>query len=128
MSKLTLISYSNTKVALFQSFATAVEPFRTVIENTPKPNAFTRLAKLDQEQTCHLSYAADMIRSLTDGLIKMDQVQACRGFVTAANLDSTVSQSSLFWRDLEMWSSIPTYTNSRRQQLSTSKANQLAFQ
>ncbi|EPS25987.1 hypothetical protein PDE_00923 [Penicillium oxalicum 114-2] len=85
---------SNTKVALFQSFATAVEPFRTVIENTPKPNAFTRLAKLDQEQTCHLSYAADMIRSLTDGLIKMDQVQACRGFVTAAHLDSTAPSDS----------------------------------
>lgn len=70
-----------------------MQPFKTVIENTPRPNAFTTLAKLDQEKTCHLHYAADMIRSLTDGLIKMDQVHACRGFVTAANLNSKVNFS-----------------------------------
>jgi hypothetical protein len=51
------------------------------------------MAKLDQEKTCHLGYAADMIRGLTDGLIKMDQVHACRGFVTAANLSSRVNPS-----------------------------------
>lgn len=49
------------------------------------------MAKLDQEKTCHLHYAADMIRGITDGLIKMDRVHACRGFVTAANLSSRVS-------------------------------------
>lgn len=48
------------------------------------------MAKLDQEKTCHLYYAADMIRGLTDGLMKMDQVYACRGFVTAANLSISV--------------------------------------
>ncbi|KAJ5082039.1 hypothetical protein N7532_011082 [Penicillium argentinense] len=79
---------SNTKVSLFQAYATSLQPFRTVIENTPRPNAFTAMAKLDQEKTCHLHYAADMIRALTDGLIKMEQVHACRGFVTAANLSS----------------------------------------
>lgn len=68
-----------------------MQPFKTVIENTPRPNAFTTLAKLDQEKTCHLHYAADMIRALTDGLIKMDQVHACHGFVTAANLSSRVN-------------------------------------
>ncbi|KAJ6120298.1 hypothetical protein N7523_004578 [Penicillium sp. IBT 18751x] len=77
---------SNTKVALFQAYATATQPFKTVIENSPRPNAFSTLAKLDQEKTCHLHYAADMIRDLTDGLIKMDPVHAYRGFVTAANL------------------------------------------
>ncbi|CEO58596.1 hypothetical protein PMG11_03308 [Penicillium brasilianum] len=85
---------SNTKVALFQAYANAVQPFKTVIENTPRPNAFTTMAKLDQEKTCHLHYAADMIRDLTDGLIKMDQVHACRGFVTAANLSSKTSSDS----------------------------------
>ncbi|OKO94375.1 hypothetical protein PENSUB_11642 [Penicillium subrubescens] len=85
---------SNTKVALFQAYATAVQPFKTVIESTPRPNAFTTMAKLDQEKTCHLGYAADMIRGLTDGLIKMDQVHACRGFVTAANLSSRTSPNS----------------------------------
>jgi hypothetical protein len=48
------------------------------------------MAKLDQEKTCHLHYAADMIRGLTDGLLKMEQVYACRGFVTAANLSEKV--------------------------------------
>ena len=48
------------------------------------------MAKLDQEKTCHLNYAADMVRGLTDGLKKMEQVDACHGFVTAANLSDRV--------------------------------------
>lgn len=67
-----------------------MQPFRTVVENTRLPNAFSTVAKLDQDKTCHLHYAADMVRSLTDGLLKMEQVQACRGFVTAANLAERV--------------------------------------
>ncbi|RDW81762.1 uncharacterized protein DSM5745_05319 [Aspergillus mulundensis] len=82
---------SNTKVALFQAFATAVQPFRSVINSTRIPNAFTTMAKLDQETTCHLHHAADVVRSLTDGIVKMDQVHAFRGHVTAANLDRTHS-------------------------------------
>ncbi|KAL4977806.1 pyridine nucleotide-disulfide oxidoreductase-domain-containing protein [Aspergillus desertorum] len=82
---------SNTKVALFQAFATAVQPFRSVINSTRIPNAFTTMAKLDQEKTCHLHHAADVVRALTDGIVKMDQVHACRGHVTAANLDHTRS-------------------------------------
>lgn len=81
---------SNTKVALFHSFATATQPFQTVIENSRSPNAFTTLAKLDQDKTCSLGYAADMIRGLTDGLVKMEQVNAFRGFVAAANLNTEV--------------------------------------
>jgi hypothetical protein len=45
------------------------------------------MAKLDQDKTCHLHHAADVVRALTDGLVKMEQVYACRGHVTAANLD-----------------------------------------
>ncbi|KAL5337816.1 pyridine nucleotide-disulfide oxidoreductase-domain-containing protein [Aspergillus crustosus] len=82
---------SNTKVALFQAFATAVQPFRSVISSTRIPNVFTTMAKLDQEKTCHLHHAADVVRALTDGLVKMEQVHACRGHVTAANLDYTRS-------------------------------------
>ncbi|KAL4784244.1 pyridine nucleotide-disulfide oxidoreductase-domain-containing protein [Aspergillus varians] len=80
---------SNTKVALFQAFATAVQPFRTVINSTRLPNAFTTMAKLEQEKPCHLHHAADVVRALTDGIVKMDLVHACRGIVTAANLDYT---------------------------------------
>ncbi|KAJ5577837.1 uncharacterized protein N7459_006801 [Penicillium hispanicum] len=85
---------SNTKVSFFQSYATAVQPFRTVIENTRHPSAFSTIAKLDQDKTCHLHYAADMVRGLTDGLTKMEQVYACRGFVTAADLRSGSSNAS----------------------------------
>lgn len=85
-----MTKHSNTKVSFFQSYATGVQPFRTVIENTRLPNAFTTLAKLDQDKTCHLHHAADMVRGLTDGLLKMEQVHACRGFVTAANPGESV--------------------------------------
>ncbi|KAJ5744043.1 hypothetical protein N7533_008913 [Penicillium manginii] len=84
---------SNTKVSFFQSYATSLQPFRTIIENTPRPNAFTTMAKLDQEKTCHLHYAADMIRGLTNGLVKMEQVYAYQGFVTAATLSSRPDQA-----------------------------------
>ncbi|KAJ5675801.1 hypothetical protein N7462_008698 [Penicillium macrosclerotiorum] len=85
---------SNTKVSFFQAYATGVQPFRDVIENAQRPNAFTTIAKLDQEKTCHLHYAADMVRGLTDGLMKLEQVYACRGFVTTANLTDRLDGSA----------------------------------
>ncbi|PYI06221.1 hypothetical protein BO78DRAFT_120701 [Aspergillus sclerotiicarbonarius CBS 121057] len=77
---------SNTKVSFFQAYATAVQPFRTVINNTRIPSSFSTMAKLDQDKTCHLHHAIDVVRALTDGIIKMDRVLPCRGVVTAANL------------------------------------------
>lgn len=53
------------------------------------------MSKLDQDKTCHLQYAADMIRGLTDGLVKMEEVYACRGFVTAAKLTNKVRSFTL---------------------------------
>ncbi|KAA8642229.1 hypothetical protein EYZ11_009013 [Aspergillus tanneri] len=82
---------SNTKVSLFQAYATAVQPFRSVINSTRIPSAFSTLAKLDQEKTCHLHHAADMLKGLSDGIVKMDQVYPCQGFVTAANLVENTS-------------------------------------
>ncbi|GAB1207782.1 Monooxygenase AgnR1 [Aspergillus pseudonomiae] len=82
---------SNTKVALFQAYATAVQPFRSVINSTRIPSPFSTMAKLDQEKTCHLHHAADMVRALSEGITKMDQVYACRGYVTAANLVENTS-------------------------------------
>jgi hypothetical protein len=72
-----------------------------VIDNTKSPNAFTKLAKLDQESTCTLGYAADMVRTLTDGLLKMEEVYACHGLVKSANLNETVSDfiTLLLYRD-----------------------------
>ncbi|KAL4888687.1 pyridine nucleotide-disulfide oxidoreductase-domain-containing protein [Aspergillus ambiguus] len=83
---------SNTKVSLFQAYATAVQPFRTVINSTRIPSPFSTMAKLDPEKTCHLHHAADVVRALTDGIVKMDQVLPCRGTVTAANLAPNASQ------------------------------------
>ncbi|KAJ5250393.1 hypothetical protein N7489_000803 [Penicillium chrysogenum] len=82
---------SNTKVSLFQAYARATQPFQKVIDNTKSPNAFTKLAKLDQESTCTLGFAADMVRDLTAGLLKMEQVYACHGSVKSANLNETTS-------------------------------------
>lgn len=52
------------------------------------------MAKLEQEKTCHLHHAADVVRALTDGIVKMEQVLPCRGAVTAANLSEHVRSSS----------------------------------
>lgn len=62
-----------------------------MIDNTKSPNAFTKLAKLDQESTCTLGFAADVVRDLTAGLMKMEQVYACHGAVKSADLNETVS-------------------------------------
>ncbi|OJJ46274.1 hypothetical protein ASPZODRAFT_2092057 [Penicilliopsis zonata CBS 506.65] len=80
---------SNTKVSFFQAYATAVQPFRTVISSTPIPNAFLTISKLDQNKTCTLDHAADMVRALTDGIVGMDEVDQCVGTVTAATLENS---------------------------------------
>ena len=104
---------SNTKVKLFLEYAKAVEPFRKIVKDTPSPNPFTTLQKLDQENTCHLYHAADMTQALTDGVGKMDQVSKCRGFVTAANLADKVS-SLISW-DLSSANSVERDLDSQRQ-------------
>lgn len=47
--------------------------------------------KLDQDETCSLHYAADMIKDLTAGLMKMKQVSPFRGEVMSANFEDNVS-------------------------------------
>ncbi|KAI0431351.1 hypothetical protein F5Y09DRAFT_305052 [Xylaria sp. FL1042] len=78
---------SNTKVGLFVQFAHDVSPFRTIVEESPKPNAFTALQELPQDQGCRLSYAADMCLMLTQGLVAHPQVESHRGKVASATLD-----------------------------------------
>ncbi|GIJ90751.1 monooxygenase AgnR1 [Aspergillus pseudoviridinutans] len=82
---------SNTKVSFFQAYATGVQPFRAVISSTRMPNTFTTLAKLDQDQTCLLQHGADMVQSLTEGIVKLDRVVQCKGYVVAANLAEKTS-------------------------------------
>ncbi|KAF9874093.1 hypothetical protein CkaCkLH20_08465 [Colletotrichum karsti] len=79
---------SNTKVDLFLNFATAVAPFRHIVEAAEKPNAFTTLQGLPQDQGCELGYAADLCLMLSEGVPRhFDNVQQQRGKVTAAVLD-----------------------------------------
>jgi hypothetical protein len=78
---------SNTKVNLFIQFAQAVEPFKVIVESAEKPNAFTALEKLPQEQGCSLSYAADLCLMLTEGLTKRSDVEPQQAKVTTATLD-----------------------------------------
>ncbi|KAI0129149.1 pyridine nucleotide-disulfide oxidoreductase-domain-containing protein [Xylariales sp. AK1849] len=75
---------SNTKAGLFLGYAQAVKPFQEVIENTPTPNAATKLEELPQDSTCSLHLAGDMLQMLSDGLVKNKRVEYCRGRVTEA--------------------------------------------
>ncbi|RMD44501.1 hypothetical protein DV735_g741, partial [Chaetothyriales sp. CBS 134920] len=86
---------SNTKVSLFVDFARAVKPFRDVIDSTPAPNAITRLLQLDQNQHCTLANAADMCQTLTDGLVKRDDVAKAVTTVNAANWTNGAWQLTL---------------------------------
>lgn len=54
------------------------------------PNAFSVMNKLDQDETCSLHYAADLIKDLTAGLLKMKQVSAFRGEVRSADFEDQV--------------------------------------
>ncbi|ETN37198.1 uncharacterized protein HMPREF1541_08188 [Cyphellophora europaea CBS 101466] len=76
---------SNTKVRLFADYANALEPFQQIIRSTPKPNAMTVMAELDQNRGCQLHYAADMLQMLTGGLWKMTNVDAYFGRLSSVN-------------------------------------------
>ncbi|KAH7121747.1 pyridine nucleotide-disulfide oxidoreductase-domain-containing protein [Dactylonectria estremocensis] len=76
---------SNTKVELFINFATAIAPFRRIIEFSKEPNAVSVLRKLPQQQGCLLKYAADLCVMLTNGLVRhFDNVEQQYGKVTGA--------------------------------------------
>jgi hypothetical protein len=98
---------SNTKVALFIEYATAVAPFRKIVSNTPsrsrweepsesdgvavsgKPDKLQALRSLDPVKGCQLSHAADMLLMLTEGLSKTAGVFARKVRVTEATLDES---------------------------------------
>ncbi|KAF2861424.1 hypothetical protein K470DRAFT_281460 [Piedraia hortae CBS 480.64] len=77
---------SNTKVGLFVDFATAVEPFRQII-NDCDPVEMRRLRALDQSKGCELGYAADMILMLTRGLQRMPGISSQKTTAKSAVLD-----------------------------------------
>lgn len=59
---------SNTKVNRFMAYAEGVSPFREVAKEAKAPNAYTTLQDMDQDKTCHIAQAADLVIMLTKGL------------------------------------------------------------
>ncbi|GAB7343201.1 hypothetical protein MBLNU457_1268t1 [Dothideomycetes sp. NU457] len=88
---------SNTKTHLFVDFAQAVEPLKEIVHKTPSPNAIDTLRSLSPDKGCELSYAADMLLMLTEGLKEHPSVEPFQGRLNAAtqhNANWTVSLSS----------------------------------
>jgi len=86
---------SNTKANLFVQFAQAVAPFKVIVESAKKPNAFTALEKLPQEQGCSLNHAADLCLMLTEGLTKRSDIKPHKAQVTDATLDERTNTWSV---------------------------------
>lgn len=85
--KFTQFLYSNTRVKLFVKFAEATEPFRQIVNTTSKPNAVEVLKQMPSDQCCPLSYAADMLLMLTNGLMSHPDVVPLLGRVSSASFD-----------------------------------------
>lgn len=116
---------SNTKVALFIEYATALAPFRKIVSNTPsrsrweepsesdgvavsgKPDKLQALRSMDPVKSCQLSHAADMLLMLTEGLSKTPGVITKKVQVTDATLDEASKQ----WT-VNLTSTIPSETDS----------------
>ena len=81
---------SNTKVRLFIDYAKAFKPLQDVSHETPKPNAYTALQELEQNQGCRLSYAADLVQMLSNGLRRHPNVDTHLGRIEAATREADV--------------------------------------
>lgn len=84
---------SNTKVKFFTKYADGVTPFRSIANETSKPNAYSHLEGLDPEKTCHIAEAADLCLMLTEGLGESSGVHKQLGDVSGAS-----------WTESEKWS------------------------
>ncbi|TKA26015.1 hypothetical protein B0A50_05527 [Salinomyces thailandicus] len=98
---------SNTKAGLFVDFATSVAPFRKIVSAMPsrsrweepsesdgvavggKADKLQDLRQLDQTKGCELSYAADMILMLTEGLKRTPGIVTQQGRVGEGVLDES---------------------------------------
>lgn len=87
---------SNTKAGLFFQYANALGAFRAIFKDAPKPNPVSTLRHRNQDETCSLHYAGDMLHQLTDGLRKNPQIDATRGLVTSMKWDESVCTHHLF--------------------------------
>lgn len=67
------------------AYADGVAAFREVAEQTPAPNAYTKLKGLEQEDTCYIEQAADLCIMLTKGLDESRGVYKQKGTVSSAS-------------------------------------------
>lgn len=74
---------ANTRVCLFRDFATAVSPLKQVVEETPRPNAYTVLDEMDGEWRCEIGQAADLCQMLINGLDANEGAHKFRGRVSS---------------------------------------------
>ncbi|KAK0628497.1 pyridine nucleotide-disulfide oxidoreductase-domain-containing protein [Bombardia bombarda] len=86
---------SNTTAGLFLTYAHAVKPLQNICDEAPEPNAVSAIAELPQNEPCSLHQAGDMIKFLSDGLVKNKRVESTLGQVTEARWDETTSTWSL---------------------------------
>ncbi|KAK9792936.1 putative FAD/NAD(P)-binding domain-containing protein [Seiridium cardinale] len=89
---------SNTKAGLFIKYATAYEPFRDIIRDTPVPNAFTVLESLPQDKPCSLRYAGQLLQMLSDGLARNSRVECYQGCITQAAWCDKISAWALCYQ------------------------------
>jgi hypothetical protein len=61
-------------VKRFVSYADGVPAFEKITSEAEKPNAYSALMEMDQEDTCYISHAADLCKMLTNGLTKLPEV------------------------------------------------------
>ena len=77
------------------SYAEGASPFRDVQMETKAPNAYTHLKQLDQDKTCHIAQAADLVIMLTNGLNESKGVYKQLGEAKSADWTEVSSDTPL---------------------------------
>lgn len=72
---------SNTKVQMFQKWATGTKAFESVIEHAPPGNPYEKLLTFDQDSGCQLGDAIEVAKLLSDGLRKDSRVDSIKTHV-----------------------------------------------
>jgi hypothetical protein len=67
------------------SYAEGVSPFREVEKEAKAPNAYTFMKSLDQDKTCHIAQAADLVIMLTEGMNESKGVYKQQGKANSAD-------------------------------------------
>jgi alpha-1,3/alpha-1,6-mannosyltransferase len=78
-------------VKRFVDYAEGVQAFRDVLKEMGRPNAYTHLKGLDQEDTCHIAQAADLCVMLTKGLDEEKGVFKQFGSVSRASWSEVIT-------------------------------------